>query len=55
MMEQTLAIIKPDTVTEKHTGKIIDIIEQAGFTIDRSGKRLIKKRTCRTILQCSQR
>jgi len=43
MMEQTLAIIKPDTVTEKHTGKIIDIIEQAGFTIDRMEKGLLKK------------
>lgn len=32
-MEKTLAIIKPDAVAAKHTGKIIDKIEQAGFAI----------------------
>lgn len=31
--EQTFAIIKPDAVKAGHTGKIIDQIEQSGFTI----------------------
>ncbi|CAM6054155.1 unnamed protein product [Sphagnum tenellum] len=32
-IERTLAIIKPDAVRSHHTGKIIDRIEQMGFTI----------------------
>jgi nucleoside-diphosphate kinase len=32
-MERTLAIIKPDAVGRKLTGKIIDRLLQAGFTI----------------------
>lgn len=32
-MERTFAIIKPDAVAAKHTGPIIQRIEQAGFTI----------------------
>jgi nucleoside-diphosphate kinase len=32
-IEQTLAIIKPNAVLALNTGKIIDRIEQAGFTI----------------------
>ena len=32
-MERTFAIIKPDAVANGHTGKIIDIILQNGFTI----------------------
>ncbi len=32
-IEQTLAIIKPDAVLSHYTGKIIDRIEQEGFTI----------------------
>jgi nucleoside-diphosphate kinase len=32
-IERTLAIIKPDAVSAHLTGKIIDHIEQAGFTI----------------------
>lgn len=32
-MEQTLAIIKPDAVSAKNSGKIIDMIEANGFTI----------------------
>ncbi len=32
-IEQTLAIIKPDAVRAKNTGKIIDRIEQEGYTI----------------------
>ena len=32
-MEQTFAIIKPDAVADKVTGKIISMIEDAGFDI----------------------
>lgn len=32
-MEQTFAIIKPGAVSEKVTGKIISMIEEAGFEI----------------------
>jgi nucleoside-diphosphate kinase len=32
-MERTLALIKPDAVKAKNTGKIIDRIEHDGFTI----------------------
>lgn len=32
-MEQTLAIIKPDAVKAKHTGAILQRIEEAGFRI----------------------
>ena len=32
-MEQTLAIIKPDAVAARHTGRIIQRIEEAGFQI----------------------
>lgn len=32
-MERTLAIIKPDAVENKYSGKIIDQIEQKGFNI----------------------
>jgi nucleoside-diphosphate kinase len=32
-MERTFGIIKPDAVAAKHTGKIIDRIEQEGFNI----------------------
>ena len=37
-MERTLAIIKPDAVSKKLTGKIIDMIEQHGFNIVRMQK-----------------
>jgi len=33
VIEQTLAIIKPDAVRARHTGKIIDRMEQEGFAI----------------------
>ena len=33
MMEKTFAIIKPDAVKAKNSGKIIDLIEQNGFNI----------------------
>ncbi len=32
-MERTFAIIKPDAVASQHTGRIIQRIEEAGFTI----------------------
>lgn len=32
-MERTFAMIKPDAVAAKNSGKIIDLIEQNGFTI----------------------
>ena len=33
MSERTLAIIKPDAVAARHSGRIIQRIEEAGFTI----------------------
>jgi nucleoside-diphosphate kinase len=32
-MERTLAIIKPDAVAAKHTGRILQRLEEAGFQI----------------------
>jgi nucleoside-diphosphate kinase len=32
-MERTLAIIKPDAVSARHAGRIIHLIEEAGFRI----------------------
>jgi nucleoside-diphosphate kinase len=37
-LEQTFAIIKPDAIKARHTGKIIDMIEQHGFDILRLQK-----------------
>ncbi|MCX5923362.1 MAG: nucleoside-diphosphate kinase [Candidatus Dependentiae bacterium] len=37
-MEQTFAIIKPHAVAENNSGKIIDMIEAAGFKIVRLDK-----------------
>ena len=42
-MEQTLALIKPDAVAAGNSGKIIDLIEKNGFSIDRMEKGLLKK------------
>ena len=33
MKEQTFAIIKPDVVSAKNSGKVIDLIEENGFEI----------------------
>lgn len=33
MLERTLAIIKPDAVASKFSGKIIDMLEENGFSI----------------------
>ncbi len=33
MVERTFAMIKPDAVAARNTGKIIDLIESNGFTI----------------------
>ena len=38
MIERTLAIIKPDAVSKKNIGKIIDLIEKDGFDILRMKK-----------------
>lgn len=38
MKQYTLAIIKPDAVQAKNSGKIIDMIEAAGFSIDAMAK-----------------
>ena len=38
MAEKTYAMIKPDAVKAKNVGKIIDMIEQNGFTIVRMEK-----------------
>lgn len=44
MIEKTLAIIKPDAVSKGYTGKIIDVIEQHGFTIKRMHKLHLSKK-----------
>jgi len=43
MAEKTFAIIKPDAVKGRNVGKIIDMIEQNGFTIVRMEKRKLTK------------
>jgi nucleoside-diphosphate kinase len=43
MIEQTLALIKPDAVAAGNTGNIIKMIEENGFTIDRMEKGILKK------------
>ena len=43
MVEQTLAIIKPDVVTTGQSGEIIQMIENDGFIIDRMEKGMLKK------------
>ncbi len=42
-MERTLAIIKPDAFSSRHTGRIIQRIEESGFQI-RAIKRLLLTR-----------
>jgi nucleoside-diphosphate kinase len=43
MMERTFAMIKPDVVAAKNSGKVIDIIEKNGFTIVGMEKTRISK------------
>lgn len=43
MAEKTFAMIKPDAVKGRNVGKIIDMIEQNGFTIVRMEKRKLSK------------
>lgn len=38
-MEKTFAIIKPDAVSAKNSGKIVDLIESKGFNILKMEKR----------------
>jgi len=44
-MERTFAMIKPDAVAAKNSGKIIDLIEKNGFTILGMRKMTIDKKT----------
>jgi nucleoside-diphosphate kinase len=44
-MERTFAIIKPDAVERKVTGKVLEMIEAAGFNI--VGMKKIKLSRCR--------
>ncbi|HEV2916514.1 MAG TPA: nucleoside-diphosphate kinase [Candidatus Babeliales bacterium] len=44
-MAYTFAMIKPDAVKAGHTGSIIKMIEDNGFTIARMEKRTIDKKT----------
>ena len=48
MQEQTLAIIKPDAVKAKNAGKIIDMIETAGFEIVEMKKFQLSKELAET-------
>jgi nucleoside-diphosphate kinase len=41
MLEQTLAIIKPDAIAAGNSGKIIDLIEKNGFEIIRMEKAML--------------
>ena len=43
MVEKTLAIIKPDAIRAKNSGKIIDRIEQEGFDLIAIKKLLLTK------------
>ena len=43
MAEKTFAMIKPDAVKARNVGKIIDMIEQNGFTIIRMEKRKLTR------------
>jgi nucleoside-diphosphate kinase len=43
MTERTFAMIKPDAVAAKNSGKIIDIIENNGFAIVRMEKKQLSK------------
>jgi len=43
MAEKTFAMIKPDAIKGCNAGKIIDMIEQNGFTIVRMEKRKLTK------------
>jgi len=43
MAEKTFAMIKPDVVRSRNVGKVIDMIEQNGFTIVRMEKRKLTK------------
>lgn len=47
-MERTFAIIKPDAVKAKNSGKIIDLIEHNGFDILRMEKVTISKDKAKT-------
>ena len=48
MIERTFAMIKPDAIAAKNTGKIIDMIEKNGFTILAMRKTQLDKQTAQT-------
>lgn len=48
MIERTFAMIKPDAIAAKNTGKIIDMIEKNGFTILAMRKTHLDKQTAQT-------
>jgi nucleoside-diphosphate kinase len=48
MIERTFAMIKPDAIQAKNTGKIIDLIEKNGFTILAMRKEKLDKKTAET-------
>lgn len=47
-MEMTFAIIKPDAVKAKNSGKIIDLIEQNGFNIVKMQKKQLTQDEAKT-------
>lgn len=47
-MERTFAMIKPDAVAAKNSGKIIDLIEKNGFTILRMEKKQLSPQLVET-------
>jgi len=48
MVETTFAIIKPDAVAAKNSGKIIDLIEKNGFSILKMEKVHLSKEKAKT-------
>lgn len=48
MIERTFAMIKPDAVKAKQIGKIVDMIEQHGFTIVHMQKTQLSKKQAET-------
>ena len=47
-MQKTLSIIKPDAMKSKYSGKIIDLIEQRGFSIIAQKKLVLTKKQAQT-------
>ena len=47
-IQKTLSIIKPDAMKSKYSGKIIDLIEQRGFSIIAQKKLVLTKKQAQT-------